>query len=185
MRLTGLFAALAGAGLVLFGEPAACLLFDDAAAGTYVRLLGWIAPFMYFESMVDGILKGLGEQLATFRYTVLDSALRIFLIVLLVPQYGLTGFLGVMVCSNLLTCMLNTRRMLRRTGMRAAWLAWFAGPAALALLGAALTLAVRQIVADSAAGWLAQGFVFLAGAGGPAALLLSKNRELVQARRRA
>lgn len=185
MRLTGLFAALAGAGLVLFGESAACLLFDDAAAGTYVRLLGWIAPFMYFESMVDGILKGLGEQLATFRYTVLDSALRILLIVLLVPQYGLTGFLGVMVCSNLLTCLLNTRRMLRRTGMRAAWLAWFAGPAALALLGAALTLAVRQIVADSAAGWLAQGFVFLAGAGGQAALLLSKNRELVQARRRA
>ena len=97
---------------------------------------------------------------------MLDSALRIFLIVLLVPQYGLTGFLGVMVCSNLLTCMLNTRRMLRRTGMRAAWLAWFAGPATLALLSAALTLAVRQIVADSAAGWLAQGFVFLAGAGG-------------------
>ena len=30
-----------------------------------------------WKSMVDGVLKGLGEQLATFRYSLLDSILRI------------------------------------------------------------------------------------------------------------
>ena len=43
-----------------------------------------------------------------------DSAFRIAAICLIVPQYGMAGFLGVMVGSNLLTCGLNLQRMLRK-----------------------------------------------------------------------
>ncbi len=53
-------------------------------------------------------LKRHGEQLATFRYSVLDSILRIAGILWLMPQYGMPGFLAVMTASNLLTCGLNT-----------------------------------------------------------------------------
>jgi len=68
--------------------------------------------------IVDGVLKGLGEQLATFRYSVLDSILRIAGILWLMPQYGMPGFLAVMTASNLLTCGLNTGRMVRQLGGR-------------------------------------------------------------------
>ncbi len=88
-------------------------LSRDAQVGRYVQLLGFVAPFMYLESMVDAILKGMGEQLATFRYSVLDSVLRIAAFCV-VPQYGMLGFLGVMTVSNLLTCGLNTGRMVRQ-----------------------------------------------------------------------
>ena len=113
MLLTGGFSLLAGAGFVLFGKPLAVLLYHEEAVGEYVRILGFVAPFMYFESMVDGVLKGLGEQLATFRYSLADSALRIMGIWLLLPRYGMTGFLAVMIASNLFTCTLNTARMLK------------------------------------------------------------------------
>ena len=46
---------------------------------------------MYLESMVDGVLKGLGEQLATFRYSLFDSVFRIAAIWLSLPQYGMDG----------------------------------------------------------------------------------------------
>lgn len=69
---------------------------------------------MYLESMVDGVLKGLGEQLATFRYSLFDSVFRIAAIWLVVPQYGMMGFLGVMAVSNLMTCGLNMRRMMKQ-----------------------------------------------------------------------
>lgn len=111
--LTGGFSAVAGVGLVLFGTPAARLLYGDEQVGAYVRVLGLVAPFMYLESMVDGILKGLGEQFATFRYSVLDSGIRIAGIMALVPRTGMKGFLAVMVISNLTTCLLNTARMAR------------------------------------------------------------------------
>ena len=114
LRLTGAFSLAAGAGFVVFGAPLAQLVYRDADVGRMVQVLGFVAPFMYLESMVDGVLKGLGEQLATFRYSLLDSAFRIAAICLIVPQYGMEGFLGVMVGSNLLTCGLNLQRMLRK-----------------------------------------------------------------------
>ena len=185
MRTAGLFSAVAGAGLILFGEPLATLVYREEAVGLYVSLLGWVAPFMYLESMVDGILKGLGEQLATFRYAVLDSGVRILAAVLLVPRYGALGFLGMMAISNLMTCLLNTARMLRCTRMRPRPGAWLLVPAAVVGLGALATLATRQVVSSGMAGLVAQLAVFGAGAGVPAVFLFVKNRDLVrQVRRR-
>lgn len=111
LKLTGAFAAASGAGFLLFGAPLAERLYDSAQVGQYVRVLALAAPFMYLESMVDGVLKGLGEQLATFRYSLLNSALRISAILLLLPRYGMPAFLGIMVFSNALTCGLNLWRM--------------------------------------------------------------------------
>ena len=112
LRMTGAFSLAAGAGFVLLGAPLAGFVYRDAKVGRYVQLLGFVAPFMYLESMVDGVLKGLGEQLATFRYSLFDSVFRIAAIWLVVPQYGMMGFLGVMAVSNLMTCGLNMRRMM-------------------------------------------------------------------------
>ena len=113
MMITGGFSLLAGIGFVLFGAPLATALYHQAEVGEYVRILGVVAPFMYFESMVDGVLKGLGEQLATFRYSLADSVLRIAGICWLMPLWGMAGFLAVMIFSNLFTCTLNTARMLK------------------------------------------------------------------------
>ena len=114
LRMTGAFSLAAGVGFVLFGAPLAGFVYRDAKVGRYVQLLGFVAPFMYLESMVDGVLKGLGEQLATFRYSLFDSVFRIAAIWLVVPQYGMMGFLGVMAVSNLMTCGLNMRRMMEQ-----------------------------------------------------------------------
>ena len=114
LRMTGAFSLAAGAGFVLLGAPLAGFIYRDAKVGRYVQLLGFVAPFMYLESMVDGVLKGLGEQLATFRYSLFDSVFRIAAIWLVVPQYGMMGFLGVMAVSNLMTCGLNMRRMMKQ-----------------------------------------------------------------------
>ena len=97
---------------VLFGAPLAGFIYRDVEVGEYVRILGFVAPFMYLESMVDGVLKGLGEQLATFYYSLADSIFRIAAIWLLLPRYGMAAFLGIMITSNLFTFTLNLTRML-------------------------------------------------------------------------
>ena len=77
LKVTGAFSLAAGTGFVLFGAPLAGFIYRDVEVGEYVRILGFVAPFMYLESMVDGVLKGLGEQLATFYYSLADSIFRI------------------------------------------------------------------------------------------------------------
>lgn len=116
LTLTGAFSLVAGIGFVMAGPQLAQLVYRDAEVGRYVQILGFVAPFMYLESMVDGVLKGLGEQLATFRYSLFDSVFRIAAIALLLPRYGMIAFLGIMIASNLFTFTLNTRRMLRVAG---------------------------------------------------------------------
>ena len=49
----------------------------DGEVAFYIRVLGPVMPFLYLESMVDGVLKGLNQQLSTFRYSVYDSVGRI------------------------------------------------------------------------------------------------------------
>ena len=112
LKVTGAFSLAAGTGFVLFGAPLAGFIYRDVEVGEYVRILGFVAPFMYLESMVDGVLKGLGEQLATFYYSLADSIFRIAAIWLLLPRYGMAAFLGIMITSNLFTFTLNLTRML-------------------------------------------------------------------------
>ncbi len=113
------------------------LLYHDEQVGVYLRVLGPLMPCMYLESMVDGVLKGLGQQMAVFRYGLWDSLLRIGGVILLLPRWGMMGFLAVMLASNLFTCTLNTHRMLKSAQMKMRWVSWSAAPL-LALLASAL-----------------------------------------------
>ncbi|MGN0974825.1 MAG: polysaccharide biosynthesis C-terminal domain-containing protein [Gemmiger sp.] len=119
---------------------------------------------MYLESMVDGVLKGLGEQWATFRYSLLDSLLRIAGIWVLLPRFGIRGFLAVMAFSNLATCFLNTTRMLRCTKIRPQWQRWALMPLTFAAVAVAAVVTVRRLGAQSdMAGLLLQAVVLCIG----------------------
>lgn len=121
MRTTTIVALLMSGLFTTFSGELGLALYHSAEIGLYLRVLGPLAPCMYLESMVDGILRGLGEQMATFRYSVTDSVLRIAGVVVLAPRFGMWGFLFVMIFSNLFTCTLNLWRLLKVTGIRPAW----------------------------------------------------------------
>lgn len=137
LLLTMTLSLLAGALFTLLARDIGQVLYQSGEIGFYLRILGPLAPFMYLESMVDGMLKGLNEQMSTFRYTVLDSCARIALTALLLPRAGMKGFLFVMLVSNLTTCLLNLHRLLHVTGVRFRLGKWLAGPAACAAASAA------------------------------------------------
>ena len=86
LRLTGYFSALAGAAFWVWGQPLAEALYGSAEAGSYLIILGPAMPLMYLESMVDGAMKGVGEQKAAFRYSVWDAVLRIGGVAVLLPK---------------------------------------------------------------------------------------------------
>ncbi len=128
MLITCVLSAMAGGVFALFAQEIGQLFYHSAEIGFYLAVLGPLAPFMYVESMVDSILKGMDEQLATFKYSIIDSLSRIVLIYLLVPRFGMQGFLVVMLVSNLLTSLLNVRRLFCVTGLAFDWSAWVAKP---------------------------------------------------------
>ena len=120
---------------------------------------------MYLESMVDGAMKGVGEQKAAFRYSVWDSILRIGGVAVLLPRFGMKGFLAVILLSSLYTCIANTGRLLFSSGTRYAFRRWLGAPALAALLAAGAGAFLKELLADGLRAELPMQLAAL-GAGG-------------------
>lgn len=139
MHLT-LCAAIFIAGVFFLYAPQwGRLFYDSDEVGVMLRALAPLVPAMYVDSMVDGLLKGLGQQVSTLKYSLVDSALRLALIVVLVPRRGMAGFLLVMTVSNWLMAFLHVSRLLTVTGTPMRWRRWVLCP--LAALGVAMQAA--------------------------------------------
>ena len=116
IKITSLTSIIFAAVFLVCGRQLGELIYQSRDVGFLLCALSPIVPFMYLDAISDGILKGLDQQKFTFFTSVGDSALRILLILLLLKQYGIYGFIGIMYFSNLFTCILNTKRLLKTSG---------------------------------------------------------------------
>ena len=64
-------------------------------------MLAPVIPLMYLDSVVDGMLKGLNEQLSYLSYNIIDSVMRVGLILFLLPLMGLNGLIVVIFASEI------------------------------------------------------------------------------------
>lgn len=121
-------------------------LYQSTDVGFLLRVLAPLMPIMYLESIVDGMLKGLNQQVSSLWYSILDSGSRILLILVLVPENGMEGFLFIMVLSNLLTSFLNLNRLLKVTGVKMRWGQWMAKPILAVTLSAAVVILLNRVL---------------------------------------
>ena len=83
-----------------------------------IKILSLVTPFMYVETVADGLLKAIGEQVQTLKFSVYNSVLRVALILLFVSKTGETGYLWLLVISNVFTYVLCRRRLYKCTGVK-------------------------------------------------------------------
>ncbi len=116
--VTAVFSIIFAAVFFTSGREIAELIYNDGDVGFLLTALSPIVPFMYLDSVCDGILKGLDQQKFCFKNSIGDSVIRILLILILLPRFGMNGFLAVMYVSNLLTSLLNVGRLVRVSGCK-------------------------------------------------------------------
>ena len=138
LGITASLSIMIGGVFWVYGRDLGQLLYKSDTVSMMLRVLAPITPFMYMDTIADGLLKGLDQQGKAFRNNMIDSILRIFLTVLLVPTFGIKGFLGVMVFSNILVCTLNMATLLKSCGFSVRWREWVFKP--LAALGLATAI---------------------------------------------
>lgn len=136
--LTAAASALIGGVFFLFGEEVGVVFYGSVEVGGLIRRLAPLVPLMYLESVVTGMLCGLDQQKYVFRYGVADSVMRLCAIPLVVPRWGMSGFLAVTYASNLLTSLLCLARLLKVAGVSFRVWAWVGRPL-LATAGALTT----------------------------------------------
>lgn len=107
-------AAILLSGAQLLGQA----VYKSAEAGAYIRVFACLVPVMYLDTVTDGCLKGLGEQLWSMCVNVADSALSIALVLLLLPRYALGGYLAILFGTELFNFALSMLRLRKITQVR-------------------------------------------------------------------
>ncbi len=117
-KITAVFGIIFGCVFWFCGQELGVLLYNDSSVGFCVKILAPLVPLMYLDSICDGLLKGLDCQKSTFYYSIFDSLMRLILVFLIVPKYSVYGFVFIMYLSNILTTVLNVKKLLNVTKTR-------------------------------------------------------------------
>ena len=110
--LTGLYALGICAALWFGGGVLGRVLFKSELAGRYLRIFAAMVLFLYPDAVVDGLQKGLGQQLHLVRYNSFTNVIDVLGLWLLLPRYGIWGYVFTYCLSHLVNFFLSLRRLL-------------------------------------------------------------------------
>ena len=81
--------------------------FEEPDVSRYLHMLSLLPVFLFFDSIVDSILKGMDEQVASLRINIVDSFCRVLCIVIFVPRLGMTAYIGIMYMSEIINLLFS------------------------------------------------------------------------------
>ncbi len=134
IKLAMMFSVCAAGVLLAFSGMLGDVLFKSADAGTYIKILAPLVTVMYLDTAVDGMLKGLNEQMASMRYNIIDAITCVVLVWLLVPTMGIKGYLLVIFISEIINAALSVNRLITVTEIQINFKDWVVKPIVAALI---------------------------------------------------
>ncbi len=115
-RYSALFSVGACGIFVNFAGELGMMVYDSTEAAAYTFLLGLLVPFMYLDTAVDALLKGMGEQVYTMKVNIVDAASGLVLVYVLTPKLGIYGYLLTMWLCELGNLWASITKLGRVTG---------------------------------------------------------------------
>lgn len=134
IRLTLLFSFIVTTLLIVFAEPLCHFFFQNSQAGILLRVMAPIVPLMYLDSIVDGMLKGLDQQVSTLKYNFSDSLIRVCFIAVLLPIFGMKAYVFILFFSEIFNASLSIHRLLKVTDLQVDIVDWILIPVVTASL---------------------------------------------------
>lgn len=113
LKLCGGFSLAAALILWRFGGALGEAVYGSEDAGRFIRLLAPLVPLMYTDMVVDGCLKGLGQQVWSMAINILDAALGVLLVWYFLPIGALTAYLCIIYFNETLNFVLSLLRLRR------------------------------------------------------------------------
>ncbi len=98
--------------LICFSSEIGEALYPATETGKYIRLLAPLIPIMYIDTATDAMMKGLGEQVYSMKINVADAAISVLMVWLLVPRYGIDGYLITIYVSELFNTVCSITHLL-------------------------------------------------------------------------
>ncbi len=118
IRLCTLFACAVAGFLYLNANALGQRIYHSTDAGIYLKAFAPMVFMLYLDSIVDGMLKGLAEQISCVRYNTFTSVLDVAFLLLLLPHWGIDGYIFSFFITHAINLYLSLRRLLKVTQHR-------------------------------------------------------------------
>lgn len=96
----------------LFAPALSDIVYKSNEAVMYIRILSPLVPIMYMDTVTDGMLKGLDQQIYSMRYNIIDSALCVGMVYFLLPRYSVKGYIFILYASEIINFYLSFNRLI-------------------------------------------------------------------------
>ena len=111
IKMTMIFSICTAGILYIFASDFSQIIYKTKDCTMYIQILAPLIPVMYLDMMVDGMLKGLDQQLHSMRYNIFDSGICVVLVYFLIPRYSIKGYIAILFISEIINFILSIRRL--------------------------------------------------------------------------
>ena len=110
-RFTVFFSFLVLCVLFIFADELSLFVYGVPKSAPTLRMLSLLCPIMFIDSVSCGILNGLGKQSSLLKYSISDSVLRLAMIYILIPKFGINALIFIIIASNIYTFSLTVGKV--------------------------------------------------------------------------
>ena len=99
--------------LFVFSNALSRLMYKDISIGYYIKILAPLATFIYVDTVVDSVLRGLDAQVGVMIINILDLVISVSFIYFAVPKLGLAGYLISIYMSEILNFTISLAQLIK------------------------------------------------------------------------
>ena len=133
--------------MICFSGELGRMIYNSDEAGMFIKVMAPLIPVMYLDHVVDGMLKGMNEQLYAMRVNIFDASMSVVLVYFLVPVWGVYGYVMIIFLMEIINASLSILRLLKRCNSKMKIIKWIIKPL-LCIIGS--TSAVKLFMSTDA-----------------------------------
>lgn len=117
---TSLFSITIALIFFFFANEISLMVFQNLECAEYIRILAPLILFMYPDTILDSMLKGLNKQLHVMICNILDLLLTISILYILLPIFGISGYLLAIMISEIFNFCISYLQLSKASGFKMA-----------------------------------------------------------------
>ncbi len=94
------------------------MIYKSTEAGFYIKIFAPLIPIIYIDCVTDGCLKGLGQQVYSMVYNVLEGIINVVLLFVFLPKAAMLAYIAVMYVKESFNTVLSLHRLSKVTRVR-------------------------------------------------------------------
>lgn len=124
LKITFIFSICVFGIFFTFPNELSSFMYEDPNVVYFLKILSPLIVLMYIDSIVDGMLKGLNQQVAVMKCNILDLFISTTLLYILLPILGIMGYVVVLYISELLNVIISVIQLVKISKVKIKYFFW-------------------------------------------------------------